>query len=558
MKKKSIYLVLGLVIVGGIIFAIGTKDKEHNKIKDTVAVVADTSSYGDVKLFLENTKKEEGIVFEIPKNKTVQDYNTYYGNEILRIFGSQNSENIKKYTDMTVNSEKFPGYKDGDIFEGIERIYYLQKLADGNAGNYRNSKIADIVLEIIKASYDEEGFFHYEEFDEYMIDMTEEEIKTTRLHHMMMTLYLCRQYGLLCEVNVSEIEQYIANGIKDNSNVIDNYYAYLCYVYLAKDTDIFRKLNLMYDSEALDIIELNAYVSLAKELGVTIERPELVATRMEAYVKECPMANLMELYIAVDTLEKLGQPMGYQEKNEIISVLRMYQNDDSTFPSVSYYILDNKQLLMHYEMTARMGLEPDILQYRQWLITDLDNQDYYDLYAYAYFASRLSISTSDLENKLISELKRCTLDNKSSIGYILLAISELEMDTEFDDCLNQDIVNYLELISTSNTVEYDVQDMILLYGAIKCGFININEDIVQATINLNVEQAKSVEAIVIYYKYEILKLAEEKLDKEGDIIKKDELEADLQKLRCEGGFKMNEEDEFFDLQATYYFIKLIP
>ena len=213
---------------------------------------------------------------------------------------------------------------------------------------------------------------------------------------------------------------------------------------------------------------------------------------------------------------------------------------------------------MHYEMTARMGLEPDISQYRQWLITDLDNQDYYDLYAYAYFASRLSISTSDLENKLISELKRCTLDNKSSIGYILLAISELEMDTEFDDCLNQDIVNYLELISTSNTVEYDVQDMILLYGAIKCGFININKDIVQATINLNVEQAKSVEAIVIYYKYEILKLAEEKFDKEGDIIKKDELEADLQKLRCEGGFKMNEEDEFFDLQATYYLIKLIP
>ena len=558
MKKKRVYIILIAVLLGGIIFAISTREKENNKTKDTVAEVSDASSYGDIKLFLENTKKEAGIAFEIPKNESVQDYNTYYGNEILRILDSQNTDNVRKYADMAVSSEDFLSCKDGDIFEGIERIYYLQKLADGNNGNYHNSKMSDIVLELIEESYDEEGFFHYEEFDEYMIDMTEDEIKTIRLHHLMMTLHLCKQYGLLEEINVQSIEQYIADAVMENSNVIENYYAYLCYVYLDKETDIFSQLNITYDSEALDIIELNAYVSLANELGAAIEQPELIAVRMEAYVNECPMANMMELFIAVDTLEKLGHPVSGQDKNEIISMLQMYQNDDSTFPCISYYVLDNKQLLMHYEMTARMGLKSDILQYRQWLVKDLDKQDYYDLYAYAYFASRLGMDTSDLENKIISELGRCTLDNKSSIGYILMAMSELDMDLELDDCLNQEIVNYVELISSSSAVEYDVQDMILLYGAVKSGFININDAIVQAIINVNIEQAKPVEAVVIYYKYEMLKLAEEKFNKEGGIIKKDELEGDLLKLRCEGGFKMSEEDQFFDLQATYYLIKIIP
>lgn len=554
MKIRKVLLILIVLLLGGVVLVTTLKEKE-NSTKDSLAVISDADGYSDIKMFLENTKKQEGILFEIPQKASVQDYNTYYGNEILKLLDSVDVDLIMNYIDTAVSGENFLAYKEGDIFESIEKVYYLQKLADSVDEDYHNDKILEIVLSLIQTSYDEEGFFYYEEFDEYLTDMTETDIRTVRLYHTMMTLYLCKEYSLTDRLDIGAIQEYIEASVALNCDAVNCYYAYLSYVYMNINTDIFFDKEIYYDSNNLDIIELNAYVSLANELEVPIQS-EIIGARMYAYVEECRMANMMELYIAIDTLDKLNEPVDDAWKDRIVSLLRMYQNEDGTFPCISYYILDNKQMLMHYEMTTRMGLEPDITQYKQWLVDDFDGQDYYDMYAYAYFASRLDMDTGNLEKKLISELGNCTLDNKSSIGYLLLALSELNIKA--DKYLNADVVSYVELISSSETMDYSAQDLILLYGALKSKIADVNDTMVNTIKNMDTDKIETMQALMTYYKYEILTLAEEKMDKKGEIIDKMELENDLLKLRCQGGFKMDEEDYFLDLQATYYLIKLVP
>lgn len=123
----------------------------------------------------------------------------------------------------------------------------------------------------------------------------------------------------------------------------------------------------------------------------------------------------------------MNEPLDTSEKEKIISLLEIYRNEDGTFPYISAYMLDNKQLLMHYTMMTKMGFQIDLTDYQSLLSDDFDNMDGYDLYAYVYFASRLNLDATDLKRKLVSELGDCKLEEKSHIGYILLVFSELQI-----------------------------------------------------------------------------------------------------------------------------------
>lgn len=561
-RKKKIEILLGaIIVISAIIYFFLKIDNSDTKdSKDIISAISDTSSYSDIIMFLENAKKENSILFEIPQENTLQDYNTYYGNEILRLLGEVKNDDIEKYANSAVCDENFMSYKNGDIFESIEKVYFLQKLADNCVENYYNENILEIVSGLVESSYDDSGFFYYAEFDDYLTDMTEKEIRTTRIYHTMMTLYLCKVYGLMDKLNVEAIEKYIKDSITTNDDVISLYYAYLCFEYLNCNTDFYAGQEICYDSDELDIMELNAYVSLMNELGMSIDK-DIIVARMNAYVADCRVSNIMELFIAIDTLNKLDEPVSGEEKEKIVALLRLYQNADGTFPCISYYMLDNKQLLMYYQMTTKMGMESDLKEYQDLLSDDFNEQDYYDMYAYAYFASRLKMDTSSLERKLLNELSQCTLDNESSIGYILLALSELEInikkENKKNNYIDEDVNNYIQMLISTETIEYNAQDLIMLYGFLKSGIIEINENIVTSLQKIDIENVESMQALVTYYKYEILALAEDKMDSGENIVDRTVLENILSKLRCEGGFKMNEGDAFIDLQATYYLIKFL-
>ena len=206
-----------------------------------------------------------------------------------------------------------------------------------------------------------------------------------------MTLYLCKCYGMINELDVESIKIYIADGIKANSNIMDLYYVSLCCKYMEHDMASLSQMEVSYVEDEKDILRLNAYVRLANEMHKDIpkEYRQNIRDIMLAYVYESRVSNMMELYTAIDTLEQLGIELDSEEKKRLDSLLKIYQNDDGTFPAIFYYMLDNKQLLMHYQMLIRMGIEVDINEYAELLRDDFENQDYYDFYAYAYFASRL-------------------------------------------------------------------------------------------------------------------------------------------------------------------------
>ena len=47
-----------------------------------LVVIENREEYSDITNFLENTK-DDSIIFELPSEGEMQDYNTYYGNKIL-------------------------------------------------------------------------------------------------------------------------------------------------------------------------------------------------------------------------------------------------------------------------------------------------------------------------------------------------------------------------------------------------------------------------------------------------------------------------------------------
>lgn len=528
-----------------------------------LVVIENREEYSDIINFLENTK-DDSIIFELPSEGEMQDYNTYYGNKILLCLNKNNASSIE--TCINKNYVRFLEDTEGDAFESVEKIYYLQKLMDECSGNcYYNKTIANKIAVLIESSYNRDGFFYYDEFDEYLVDMDSEGIRTVRLFHTMMTLYLCKCYGMINELDVESIKIYIADAIKANSNIMDLYYVSLCCKYMEHDMASLSQMEVSYVEDEKDILRLNAYVRLANEMHKDIpkEYRQNIRDIMLAYVYESRVSNMMELYTAIDTLEQLGIELDSEEKKRLDSLLKIYQNDDGTFPAIFYYMLDNKQLLMHYQMLIRMGIEVDINEYAELLRDDFENQDYYDFYAYAYFASRLGIDTTNIERKMISEISRCTLDDKTSIGYLLMAFAELTENTKEiinkNGYIDRNIYNYIQILISSETVEYDIRDLILLYGFLKSGLIDINSIRIPAIEAVDIGQSDSMQAMSLYYKYEILFLLEKEIVGEGKdkLVDRTELENMLVKLRCKGGFKMNENDKLLDLQATYYLINLI-
>lgn len=533
---------------------------QNDKVEDeTLPPISNLNEYEDITIMLNNTTKNDGITFELPKENSVQDYNTYYGNQILKLFEAGDSKLVESYVYNFVNKKDFIIYKDGDIFESIERIYHMQKLANDYSPNFHSDEIFMYTKQFIEEKYDSSGFFYYEEFDDYMVDMTQSEIETTRLYHTMMTLYLCHQYKIVHELDKNAIENYILNLISNDGNAINLYYSYLCFKYLGSDTSFYNNMPLSYDTTAMDLIEIHSFVSLSNELNKAFDNDN-IRQLMNAYVSECRISNLMELFYALDILDKIEEPIEALEKQRILSLLKIYRNEDGTFPNISAYILDNKQLLMHYSLMERMNFQPDIKDYQPLLLNDFTNQDGYDLYAYSYFATRLNLDTTELKRKLVEELRNCSLTEKSYVGYLLLAFNELDFDikkyNEKNNCIDKEIINYISLITSSEAIEYNTSDLILLYGFLKTDIIEYTDTMLNCVQSLNIDKSQDMQAITLYYQYQILKQFEERTNK-NVVYDKNQLHNSLLNLRCYGGFKMNPQDNFLDLQATYYLTNLI-
>lgn len=143
------------------------------------------------------------------------------------------------------------------------------------------------------------------------------------------------------------------------------------------------------------------------------------------------------------------------------------------------------------------------------------------------------------------------MENESSIGYLLLALSELHIDCKkIKENVNEAVVSYINILSTSNSAKYTVQDVIMIYGLLKSGVLEVNNNILRLVENMDVDNA-GTQALTAYYKYKIM------FEYAGSSAKSLKKYKEFMKTyRVNGGFKMNKEDHFFDLQATYYFLDL--
>ena len=204
----------------------------------------------------------------------------------------------------------------------------------------------------------------------------------------------------------------------------------------------------------------------------------------------------------------------------------------------------------------KLGLKPNIDIYCNYLIKNLENQDAYDLYAYAFFCVRSETDTKELKKHVISRLESCTLNDKSTIGYLMLACKELNINISRVN-LKKEITNYITTLVNQKNNSYSTHDLILLFGASKCKLIEINKNTIISLSDMNISNSEDVHAITTYYRYSIIQHAEQQLNSYEKLVDLTQMQNDINELRCTGGFKMNTDDNFFDLQSTYYIIMLI-
>ena len=84
-----------------------------------LVVIENREEYSDIINFLENTK-DDSIIFELPSEGEMQDYNTYYGNKILLCLNKNNASSIE--TCINKNYVRFLEDTEGDAFESVEKI----------------------------------------------------------------------------------------------------------------------------------------------------------------------------------------------------------------------------------------------------------------------------------------------------------------------------------------------------------------------------------------------------------------------------------------------------
>lgn len=502
---------------------------------DNVKTIKDKNRYIDIYHTTKRNYSNGAVSFKVPKKDTYQDYNTYYGNKILIDFENQ------VYVDNEALRRVF--FEKERIFESVESLYYYQELLEDMYADYHDNEIKNALLDMLNMYYDDDVSFDFEKYDTYIKFLSKDEQDVCRLNDLMMTIYLCDRYGVIDKLNIDRIKSYIDSFLNDGISVLKLNPIIRIYNCLDYPLDDIYNISYICDSESP--VAINNYVEVSLCLGKNVDSDHILQI-LKYYIKDSSVDHLMELYYAVDSLQLLGL-LDEEYKKELTSVIYGYRYADGIFPVISGYIPDNKQLLIYHMIMARFGEDNNIIHYKKMLNDEFDSQDSYDLYAYSYFASRLNISSSKLKEHISSKLKNCTTDDLSAAGYIMLACKELDLNSKKVKP-NEDIILYIDQLLSRDKPNYMPMDLILLYGAAKYGIISFDSKTLDIMQNMNLSDIKELKAIYIYYLYMILDMNNRSVD---------HLKKEMETLRCNGGYKMDVEDDFFDLMATYYCTMII-
>lgn len=555
-KKRRLIAILILFFIVPFVF-FSERIKKGGRNETCIKVVENLNEFKDTRIWLEMCQSREYITFKLPKNGTIQDYNTYYGNLILLNLGENYvDKKIVDYIDNIVAKKEFMIRKSEDVFEGIEKCYYYDNLCSQIIPQYYNTNIKKYVSRLVSKTYDSTGFFMSEEFKERIKELNEDEARTIKLAQTMEMLYLCEKYDFLNQIDKETIANWLIESVQSlDSYIVDKYYAlkslkYLEYFdILGNILDDFIVKNMDYTK--VNYFETFCYLAICKECNIDLlkdEKKELYDLAANS-ISDMSVSNLQDMYYMTEILLKLNGKIEKNIKEEINEKLSIFKYDNSLFPVISEYITDNKQILMYHEMMEELGMEKDVIQFSNLITHDFENMDSFDLYSYAVLCKKIGQDVKNVKQEIKNRLARCTLDDKNTIMYLLRALHYIG-NKEQCDCINEEVVNYINIITNHDEKDgYDILDLILLYGFIDSGMLQGNTTLINKVNNIKIDEDGELSAILFYYKYKILLDLEYKLDK-SEVYKL------LGAYRCAGGYKKRESDSFMDLQVTYLLLDL--
>lgn len=552
MKKKVVYgsLVLAVILCFLIIFFMRFSEKNVLIETETNSLLV-KEEYQDVGNWLSQCVNQQKPSFILPKEKTVQDYNTFYGNMSLIKLGRKEGDLRLIYEINTLIGKKsFLTWSEGDVFEGIERCFYYDYLCRSLDKDYYNVDIEKYTDNLLKKTYHSEGYFLSEEFENYISSMDEEERLTTRLSQTMQMLYLCRQYHKIKKVDKTQIIQWLEESSTKTKKTSDFYYIVYAQKYLNVCHKEYKELLQTMKPEKFDAMELFYYVCLCRDYDVGISKEDMkkFSGFVERQWKGCSINDLSELYYTLSIAELLNVKIPTGRAKEIMEALLLYRRKDRLFPEISTYILDNKQLLMYRDMKAYLGEKTDEEKLVTLLTKNLQEGDVVDMYSYVVLGKPEGKDKNLVKQECISQLRKCTLNDKNRLCYLLMTAKQLEIK-DLEKYISEEILNYVEILTTTPNIDYQMLDLILLYGFAISGQIEKSKLFCENIARVNIYYDKDVVPITMYYKYKLLLYFDYPID-----IRK--AKKQVSAFRCKGGYKITQENEFQDLQITYMLLEL--
>lgn len=488
--------------------------------------------------------KDNTISIKVPIEDTLSDYNTFYGNLIISklVEGYVNEELISEINKM-VGQEGYMEINENQIFEGVEKLYHFDILLEQMDSKYTHKRTNE-QIEYLMDSHLHKEFF----IDEYtylrMSKHSEEseELYSAKLSHTMQTLKLLKRYDFLENIDKIGMASWLEKMEGKTEKIIDK-------LYITRSLEIlgFKKnvANIeLYDGYNMkifaDILELESYLLLSSEYG--LEKDEKIVNEYLNQIHEemeyINISDLQKIYRYLSIIKMSGNTVEKNMKDEILSLLEIYKYDNGLFPVITEFVPCFKQKLIYSVTMDALDIDYNF----KYLDYSGAYYDAFDVYA----GARLR-NTPLLEAKeILDRLSVFSGGTVTQFAYYINALIEMGQKIDKKDLPENFVHHYKTIIENPKHIP-GIDDLILLDALLSAKIIDTKEiefDIQSIPIENN-----EVELLSLYYKYKIL------LD-HNNPVDTDKLFGKIYEFRCEGGYKANRNNSFFDPFITSLILEL--
>lgn len=555
MRKNLIILFsLVVIIVGGYSYKVWSKNNRYKLVMKEFRYIDKNNDYSDILDKYELIFNNNSDSFVEPVEGTYSDFNTYYGNLIRKEIGNEINPLLIEILDEQISKDLFMIRKNGEVFEGLERLYFYDHLA--------TELNLSLDYHLVKSQYVK----HYREFHTEIkenIDKLQGVEDSNEMEYELSILWSQIYYATYLE------QKYGAGNFTElidwTMKLLDNDMFLSLTTYKFKiDTLVILNMNNEWGqpldkNEVLEYItdlqDVYNYSEMVKNGHEEINFDNLYIDQLHENLLLADFSDLQEVYYQIKILKNLNEPISENTRKFLTRKFLIYQYDNETLPVITKIVPSIKQLMITNNLCNMLLNEKCIYvvntNYEKFTEDNMDSMDLYAKYIFDYIFKKSIPEDDQLVEKFLNGRNYFDLSSITQLSHYLKTKSKINKNVNIED-ISFDFVNYLDSLSL-NSSNITVHDLILLDSLSDLSIQNIPFELVDKIFNLEFNPNEDLYSYKVTYLYKIIF----KYETDSEIIS--DLKKDFKKftdsLRMEGGYKQNQSDSFANMPLTYLILE---